>query len=124
MIRKLFTFSCLFLFLMAGKAQKHKELQNLAAAECENGNFKKAIEISEQALMLAGKDKKADLQEIISLRAENAAYYLLDEQTEKGAGLFGDLLAEVEGKDLPLAEMNVKHNYGVALVFLGGHVEA
>ena len=122
-MKHLFTWSFVFLFIVS-HAQKYKELQDLAAKECESGNFKKAIEISGQAITAAVKDKKADPQQVLALKSENAAYFLLDEQVEKGVKLFSELLPEVENTNLLTAEMNVKHNYGVALVFLGDYTNA
>jgi tetratricopeptide (TPR) repeat protein len=112
-------------FTLFAKSQQYVKLQEEAAAECQNGNFSKAVELSEKAIKLAEKDKKTDKQELISLRSENAAYYLLSEQVEKGTQLFQPLLVEVSETDkYPKAELNVKQNFGIALVFLNLHREA
>ena len=122
---KRFIIVVMFFSIGLVKAQSYVKLQEEAAAECQNGNFSKAIELSEKAIKLAEKDKKTDKQELISLRSENAAYYLLNEQVEKGIQLFQPLLSEVSESDkYPKAELNVKQNFGISLVFLNLHREA
>lgn len=114
-----------FLLMQAGIAQSYKKVREEATTQSEQGNFAKAIELSEKALALAGKDKKAIPEDLLSMRAENAAYYLLSEQVEQGMALFLPLMQEIDGSDkYPAAEMNVRQNYGIALVFLGMHREA
>lgn len=116
-------FFCLVLFFHVATAQSWKSLQDKAAAACESGNFKSAIDLSGQAITAAGKDRKADPQEVLSLRSENASYYLLDEQVAKGEELFGRILGELNSQ-MPVAEMNVSQNYGVALMFLSQYSKA
>jgi CHAT domain-containing protein len=113
--------SCIFSF---SQAQEYKKLQKAAALASEEGNFPKAIELSELALKQALKDKKAPPADLLGLRSEQAAYYLLNEQIDKGVALFGDLIGEVADGKSPAAEMSICQNYGVALVFLGLHTEA
>lgn len=116
-------FFLILCFSVVLRSQNFQTLRETASRECESGNFKKAIELAEQAIQKAAKDKKADLQEILSLKSEHAAYHLLDEQVEKGVQLFEELLKSVDAS-MPVAEMNINHNYGVALVFLGAYSEA
>jgi CHAT domain-containing protein len=105
-------------------SQEYKKLRQNAADECEKGNFSKAIELSETAISMAGKDKKTSTNDFLILRSENAAYYLLSEQIDKGLDLFKALLEEVVGNTYPEAEMNIAQNYGIALVFLGYYSNA
>jgi len=118
-------FFCLALAVYSLPAQSYKTLQEQAGTECQNGNFDKAIALSEQALKQAAKDKKADKEEVLSLRSENAAYYLLAERVEEGIKLFEPILTEVGSNGTyPKAELNVNQNYGIALVFLNQHRQA
>lgn len=110
-------------FFFSG-AQEHIRLQDAAAIACEEGNFSKAIELSEKAIDLAGKDKKASPDDLLCLRSENAAYYLLSEQVEKGYALFNVLLEETASGKHPKAEMSIHQNFGIALVFLGAYSDA
>lgn len=115
----------LILFSALANAQSYKKLQDQAALECQNGNFDKAIELSDAAIKQAAKDKKADPEEVLSLRSENAAYCLLSEKVTEGMERFKPLLEQVEtpGK-YPKAELNIRQNYGIALVFLNMHRDA
>ena len=113
----------LFNFIFS-QAQEFKKLQDAAASACEEGDFKKAIELSESAIQLARTDKKANVEDVFSLRSENAAYYLLSEQVDKGFNLFTVLSEEIGTGKYPNAEMNLNQNYGIALVFLGLYSDA
>jgi len=99
-------------------------LQDAASLACEEGNFQKAVELSERAISSANKDKKISMDDLLSLKSENASYYLLSEQIEKGFTLFTSLLEEVSSGKYPTAEMNISQNYGIALVFLGMYSDA
>lgn len=115
----------MLLLAHAGAAQKFVALRGEAATAAEQGDFKKAIFLSGQSLELASKDKKYSREDRLSLASENAAYYLLDQQLEKGARLFDPLFEELETNGpMPGAELNVRLNYGLALVFLGNHPAA
>lgn len=116
-----FTLSMCFLF---SGAQEYKKFQESASKASESGNFSKAIELSEKSLSLARKDKKISEEDLLTLRSENAAYYLLSEQIEKGFNLFSALIEEVAAGTYPLAEMNISQNYGITLVFLGFYADA
>jgi|GEM_PF-620405 len=104
--------------------QEYKKLQDAAGKACEEGSFAKAIDLSESAISQASKDKKINMDDLLSLRSENAAYYLLNENIEKGVTLFKALLEEVGTDKYPAAEMNTSQNYGIALVFLGMYTDA
>lgn len=123
-MKKIFIVVILTFSFIISDAQEFAKLQNAAALACGEGNFPKAIELSEQALVLANKDKKANREDVLSLKAENAAYYLLSEQVDKGIELFATLLEEVSKGNYPRAEMNINQNYGIALVYLGMYSEA
>ncbi|PBQ32498.1 hypothetical protein CNR22_12180 [Sphingobacteriaceae bacterium] len=114
-------FICNFVF---SQAQEYKKMQDAAAKACEEGDFKNAIELSESAIHAATRDKKTNVDDLYSLRSENAAYYLLSEQVEKGLSLFAGLTEEVGTGKYPIAEMNLNQNYGIALVFLGLYSDA
>lgn len=105
-------------------AQNSKQLRQEASAECEKGNFSKAVELSEKAIVAASVDAKVNKEDQLILRSENASYYLLSEQIDKGFNLFTILQEEAAGGRYPLAEMNISQNYGIALVFLGFYADA
>ncbi len=105
-------------------AQEYKKLQDAAALACEEGNFSRAIDLSEKAILQAEKEKKVSTDDLLSLKSENAAYYLLSEQIDKGFGIFNTLIEEVSSGKYPTAEMNISQNYGIALVFLGFYSDA
>lgn len=104
-------------------AQSHQQFREQAAAAAERGDFQKAIDLSAQALALAGKDKKCSEDQRFLLRVEQASYYLLDEQVGKGEALFKDLFSESSFR-APSALAQVHLHYGLCLVFLGRHSEA
>jgi len=112
-----------FGFLFSG-AQDYKKLQDAAVLACEEGNFSRAIDLSEKAIRQAEKDNKISMDDLLTLKSENAAYYLLSEQIDKGFGIFTGLLEEVGSGKYPQAEMNICQNYGIALVFLGFYSDA
>lgn len=111
---------CFFIaFVQTVFAQSYKKMQDDATAECEKGNFLNAITLSEKAIALAEKDKKVSFEDLLSLKSENAAYYLLSEQVDKGLALMDPLIKEVEASDkYPKAELNIRQNYGIALLYL------
>lgn len=115
----IFLFSAFF-----SAAQEYKKLQDEASVASREGNFQKAIELSEGALALAKKDKKAAIADVLSLRAENAAYYLMSEQIDKGFSLFNTLLEEAGTGKYPSAEMDIHLNYGLSLILLGFYTDA
>lgn len=114
----------LLLSVFFSQGQEYKKLQTKAADECDKGNFAEAIEISDKAMLLAEKDTKITAEDLLILRSENASYYLLNEQIDKGFNFFTALLQEVNSGKYPVAEMNVSQNYGIALVFLGFYADA
>lgn len=123
-MRQGFIFFMLLLSVLFSQGQEYKKLQTTAASECDKGNFEEAIEISDKAILLAEKDSKITAEELLILRSENAAYYLLNEQIDKGFNFFTALQQEVSTGKYPVAEMNISQNYGIALVFLGFYADA
>lgn len=119
-MRPVITLALITLIVPGICAQKITSLREQAAAAAVRGDLKKAIVLSEEALHSALKDKKYPLEERLSLASENAAYYLLDEQTTEGVRLFKNLVEEwkAEGSP-PVAEMNMRMNHGLALLSLG-----
>ena len=105
-------------------AQQWTKLQQQASDAANGGEFQKAIELSEKALQLALKDKKADKQEVLSLRSENAAYLLLDEQIDNGMSRMEAVFAEIKRGAYSRAEMNASQNLGIALSYLGRPADA
>ncbi|MCC6370063.1 MAG: CHAT domain-containing protein [Bacteroidia bacterium] len=119
-------FSLLFLLVATfASGQSFKKLQDEASKEAMNGNFLAAIELSDKAITQATKDRKTDSNDLLSLKSENAAYYMLSENVDKGMQLFEPLLNQLsEPGILPKTEMNVRQNYGISLVFLNQHQTA
>ncbi len=107
-----------------GWTQQWTKLQQQAAAAANSGEFQKAIELTDKALQSALKDKKADKQEVLSLRSENAAYLLLDENIELGMARMEAVFDELKNGLYPLAEMNASQNLGIALSYLGRYADA
>jgi CHAT domain-containing protein len=105
-------------------AQDYKKLQNEATIASESGDFLSAVNLAEKAIALASTDKKITKEDFLKLQSENAAYYLLSEQIDKGFNLFTTLLEEVSSGKYPAAEMSINQNYGISLVFLGFYSDA
>lgn len=123
-MNRLFIF-LIFIFTATGLvAQSYKTLQAEATQASEQGNFLKAIELSEKALAAAAIDSKIKEEEQLALRSENAAYYLLNEQVDKGLALFEPLIIAIKSGNYAAAEIHVRQNYGIALVFLSYYRDA
>ena len=114
----------LLISFLFSNAQDYKKLREDAVKANEQGDFATAIELSEKAITLASEEKKISTDDLLSLKSENAGYYLLSEQIDKGFGLFNALLEEVASGKNPVAEMNINQNYGVSLVYLGFYTDA
>ncbi len=124
-MKKLLFIICWICFCTSLFSQAYKKFQEEASKECDKGNYAKAIELSNNALVEAQKDKKITKENLLTLQSEIAAYYLFNEDIEEGELRFKKLVNEVETNfKNERAEFNVKQNYGNGLIFLGMHREA
>ncbi|MBS1652642.1 MAG: CHAT domain-containing protein [Bacteroidetes bacterium] len=122
-MKQLFALCTLVVFIQHSFSQNYKQLQTQATSEAEKGNFSKAITLSESAIELA--KKNISPSDLLILKSENAMYYLLDEQVDKGKSLMRPLLKEVESSNNFLkASFDVHQNYGNALSYLGNYNDA
>ncbi|MGZ4098586.1 MAG: tetratricopeptide repeat protein, partial [Bacteroidia bacterium] len=110
----------LLLFTTIFRAQNFKKLQAESEKEYNNANFPKALQLAEQALKEAEKDKKATADDIIDVKADYAVSLFYNDRMEEAIELMGKLISETETtKVKPQTEISVHMNYGAILVSLG-----
>lgn len=87
------------------------------------GDFKKAYEITSLIVKDAEKDKKIGIDELISLKSENATYMAFNDEYDKSMAIFDALFAELSNLK-PQTKIRVKKNYGTALTYYGYYKDA
>jgi CHAT domain-containing protein len=119
-------FFCLALLLCSSiklHSQTYDARRTSAQHEYNKGNFKKAFEITSQTVKEAEQNKKVGVDELLSLKSENACYMAFNDKYDESMKLFDALFSELSSAK-PATKIRVKKNYATALTFLGAFRDA
>lgn len=116
-------FSCFLLLTILLRSQTYDARLKEAQVQYEKGNFKKAFEITDQIVREAEKNKKASLDELTSIKSENATYLAFNDRYDESMRIF-DALFNNLGSLSEKTRVHLRKNYGTALAFYGYYRDA
>jgi len=104
-------------------AQTYDNKLKSAQLEYNKGNFQKAFEITDQIVREAEKNKKISLDELTSIKSENATYMAFNDKYDESMRIF-DALFNNLGSLSEKTRVHLRKNYGTALAFYGYYRDA
>ncbi len=122
-MKRPFLFYFLLFTCITINSQTYDARRTSAQQEYNKGNFKKAFEITSQVLKEAEQNKKVGVDELLSLKSENACYMAFNDKHDESMNIFEGMFSQLSSAK-PATQIHVRKNYATALTFYSAFREA